>query len=122
MRDRKGSRRSTGRTELVQLAAQLLMQDSSLGLSGARKKAAARLGCDRIRDLPPLSEIEAALAEQQRLFGGNEFFRHLRFLREEAIKAMQFLSAFDPKLVGSVLSGTCGRVQWHYAARVRRFG
>jgi hypothetical protein len=107
MGERSSRAHGQGRQAVAQLAAQLVMQDGTLSLGAARRKAAARLGVSG-RQLPELSEIEAALVERQRLFGGEEHLNHLQHLREQAIKAMQFLAAFEPRLVGPVYSGTAG--------------
>jgi hypothetical protein len=107
MGDRSGRAHGQGRQAVAQLAAQLLMQDGTLSLGAARRKAAARLGISG-RQLPELAEIEAALIEHQRLFGGEEHAAHLHRLREQAVSAMQFLANFEPRLVGPVYSGTAG--------------
>jgi hypothetical protein len=59
--------------------------------------------------LPSNQEIEDALREHQRLFGGLERERHLEVLREAAAAAMRELAAYKPRLVGPVLSGTADR-------------
>ena len=72
----------------------------------AVEAAALRLGAVDDASLPRNSEIEDALREHQRLFQGATHGDHLRRLRNAAIDAMQFLSRFEPRLVGAVLDGT----------------
>jgi hypothetical protein len=56
--------------------------------------------------LPKNREIEDALAEYHRLFGGAKHGEILAGQRSAALSAMQLLSEFEPRLVGSVLAGT----------------
>lgn len=84
----------------------------------AKEKAASQLGIRERRYLPRNHEIEAALAEHQRLFDAQHQTRLSR-LREVAIQAMQLFEAFRPRLVGAVLSGRATRhsdVQLHLFA------
>jgi len=72
--------------------------------------------------LPKNSEIESALAEYQRLFGGASHLEALHAQRHAALSAMRYLREFEPRLVGPVLSGTATlhtEVQLHlFADRV----
>jgi hypothetical protein len=72
----------------------------------AKRKAAERLGATDIAVLPKNTEIEAALASHHRLFEGQRHSSALTGLRETALRAMQLLERFQPRLVGPVLSGT----------------
>ena len=72
----------------------------------AKRKAADRLGVVDRNALPANQEISAALAAQQRLFGGSAHADNLRVLREVALRAMSLLERFHPRLVGPVLAGT----------------
>jgi len=72
----------------------------------AKRKAADRLGVVDRNALPANQEISAALAAQQRLFGGPAHEDNLRALREVALRAMALLERFNPRLVGPVLAGT----------------
>ena len=72
----------------------------------AKRKAAERFGVVDGSVLPRNTEIEDALAEYQRLFGGSKHTLTLAGQRSAALSAMQLLSEFEPRLVGSVLSGT----------------
>lgn len=72
----------------------------------AKRKAAERLGATDIAVLPKNTEIEAALAEHQRLFEADTHSSELQSARRTALQAMQVLQKFEPRLVGPVLSGT----------------
>jgi hypothetical protein len=99
-------RRDDQRLRIAAEAARLI---SELGLRDyhqAKLRAAQRLGIHDERHLPRNTEIEAALREYQRLFGGEERVAYLRQLRETAVEAMHFFARFEPRLVGAVLDGT----------------
>lgn len=72
----------------------------------AKRKAAERFGVTDNAALPKNTEIEAALIEYQRLFGGASHVRSLHAQRSAALEAMHRLSAFEPRLVGPVLNGS----------------
>ena len=94
------------RQHIAQKAAQILLDSGTRDFLAAKQKAAHQLGVDDTKALPNNSEIETALAEYQRLFRATSQPEYLSRLREVAIEAMQFLTCFNPRLVGSVLSGT----------------
>ncbi len=72
----------------------------------AKRKAAERFGVTDGAVLPKNTEIESALVEYQRLFGGASHEQSLHAQRSAALLAMRRLQAFEPRLVGPVLSGT----------------
>lgn len=72
----------------------------------AKRKAAERLGVTDAAALPRNVEIEAALRERQRLFGGAAHGEGLKAQRRAALDAMRLLGEFEPRLVGPVLAGT----------------
>lgn len=99
----------TQRNEMAHTAARIMIERSIRDYRLAKQKAAEHLGINpRNSVLPKNSEIEAAMAEYQRLFGGREQAIRLLRMREAAAHAMQFFSDFRPRLVGEVLSGTAG--------------
>lgn len=101
-----GKRAETQRLRLAQTAARLMHEQGIRDFRLAKEKAAARLGVDiRRGSLPKNTEIEAALAEHQRLFGGERHSARLEDLRQAALDAMRQLADFRPRLVGDVLSG-----------------
>lgn len=72
----------------------------------AKRKAAERIGCAEKNQLPTNEEIETALAEHLRIFHGDSQPFRLKHLRETAVRAMQLLDPFQPRLVGPTLKGT----------------
>jgi hypothetical protein len=72
----------------------------------AKRKAAERLGVTDIAVLPRNTEIEHALQERQRLFSPDSHHSLIAAMRRTALRAMQLLKEFQPRLVGPVLSGT----------------
>lgn len=94
------------RAHIAAEAARLISETGLRDYALAKRKAAARLGVNDEAALPKNVEIDAALREYQRLFHADDQPRRLRVLRETAIEAMRFFSAFEPRLVGAVLDGT----------------
>ena len=94
------------RQRLAQKTAQILLDSGTRDFHAAKQKAAQQLGATDTNSLPNNSEIELALSEYQRIFRASSQPLHLERLRQIAIEAMQFLACFNPRLVGSVLSGT----------------
>lgn len=103
--EREGQQRQI----LVREAARIMAEDGVQDFAVAKRKAAERLGLGRERNLPKNSEIEQALREHQSLFLAQSQPRHLHQLRQHALKAMELLERFEPRLVGPVLSGTADR-------------
>jgi hypothetical protein len=108
MRERRHVTRGDNlRRALAQEAARLMAEHGIQDFGVAKRKAAERLGVvDGAAVLPKNSEIEAALGEYQRLFGGVSHLKSLRAQRRAALAAMRRLSEFEPRLVGAVLAGT----------------
>jgi predicted nucleotidyltransferase len=108
------------RRALAQEAARIMAEHGVQDFLIAKRKAAERFGVtDGAAVLPKNSEIELALAEYQRLFGGAAHVESLRAQRRAALAAMRRLSEFEPRLVGAVLAGTATRhsdVQLHLFA------
>lgn len=94
------------RKALAQEAARVMSEHGVRDFGFAKRKAAERLGVAGDGMLPRNSEIEAALAEYQRLYGGEEHDESLLAQRIAARDAMRLLRDFKPRLVGAVLSGT----------------
>lgn len=94
------------RRALAQEAARIMAQHGIHDFLTAKRKAADRLGVTDFSALPRNTEIEAALAEYQRLFGAGTHQQTLEAQRRAALHVMHWLSQFEPRLVGSVLSGT----------------
>jgi hypothetical protein len=107
MSKRPATTKDTRMRQLVtQEAARIMAEEGINDYLVAKRKAAERLGAPDTRNLPGNREIQDALIEYQRLFGGEDRPVLVQRLREAAIDAMQFLERFEPRLVGSVLHGT----------------
>lgn len=100
------SRDGRMRELLTQECARIMAVEGVRDFSLAKRKAALRLGAPDTRNLPQNREIQDALMDYQRLFGGDGQRHTLRALREAALEAMTFFERFRPRLVGPVLDGT----------------
>jgi predicted nucleotidyltransferase len=94
------------RSAVAQEAARLMAEHGIQDYLTAKRKAAERYGVVEGALLPKNTEIEAALASYQRLFGGEQHADSLQKQRRTALRAMQMLEQFEPRLVGAVLNGT----------------
>lgn len=94
------------RRALAQEAARIMSEQGIDDYRLAKRKAAERLGATDIAVLPKNTEIEAALAEHQRLFEADTHSSALEAARRTALQAMRLLQQFQPRLVGPVLGGT----------------
>lgn len=97
------------RQRIAQLAARLMAEDGLQDFSHAKRKAARQLGAEDSRYLPNNQEIEQELRVYQGLFQKEEHEERLHSLRQLAVDVMRQLEPFNPRLVGSVLSGTATR-------------
>ncbi|MEM9384221.1 MAG: hypothetical protein AAGA68_04120 [Pseudomonadota bacterium] len=93
------------RTVIAQQAARLVLDQGIRDYGVAKRKAAERLGAVSAALLPSNREVEQAVLEHRRLFGGSAALDQLHELRKGALEAMRFFSAYAPRLVGAVLSG-----------------
>lgn len=94
------------RQAIAREAARLMIDHGHEDYGIAKRKAAERFGVTDLAVLPRNTEIEAALAEHQRLFGAEEHARTLSAMRAAALETMRLLEGFEPRLVGPLLSGT----------------
>jgi len=94
------------RRALAQEAARVMAEHGIRDFLFAKRKAAERFGVVDGSVLPRNTEIEEALQEYQRLFGGDAHLESLQAQREVALEVMRRLVQFQPRLVGSVLQGT----------------
>lgn len=104
----KANRDARMRERLIQESARVMAVEGIRDFSIAKRKAALQLNAPRTTNLPQNREIQAALQDYQRLFGGEQQQSALQSLREAALEAMAFFATFRPRLVGSVLDGTAG--------------
>ena len=93
---------------VAQEAARILSEEGRKDYRIAKTKAAERLGIDPRAGLPTNQEVEQALFAHQSLFREQSHQPRLRELRASAVRAMRMFETFNPRLVGSVLSGTAG--------------
>ncbi|WP_290885500.1 hypothetical protein [Arenimonas sp.] len=93
------------RQQLAQEAARLLATGAQQDPARALRKAAERLGIRDESVFPGGDEIREALQAHQRLFGGDAPSSRRQALREAALEAMAFFTAFDPRLAGAALEG-----------------
>jgi hypothetical protein len=109
--ERRNNRRNDRKNDdnlralLAQEAARIIRNQGVDDFRLAKFKAADNLGFSQRGALPGNREIEAALAEQNRIFGGPEHASLLASLRQAALDLMYELEHFGPCLVGPVLSG-----------------
>jgi hypothetical protein len=94
------------RQAIAREAARLMIEHGHEDYGIAKRKAAERFGVTDLAVLPKNTEIEAALAEHQRLFGADAHASELVEMRTVALEAMRLLEEFEPRLVGPLLSGT----------------
>ena len=94
------------RRALAQEAARLMFEHGVDDYGFAKRKAAERLGASEYAVLPKNAEIDAALAEYQRLFAADTHADTIAEQRRAALDAMELLEEFEPRLVGPVLTGT----------------
>lgn len=106
------------RTVLAQEAARLICDHGISDYRAAKQKAADKLGLRNFGALPNNREIEAALAERNRIFSASRHENLLTQLRSIAVTVMHDLHVFKPRLVGSVLSGN---VTEHSAVNLHLF-
>lgn len=94
------------RHRLAHEAARLMAEGGFRDYHQAKLKAAERLGIHDDASLPRNREIEQALREYQRLFVGEPQLQAVHSRRQAALRALEFLAEFSPRLVGPVLDGT----------------
>ena len=90
------------RERVAETAAKLLYEGKFKEFIDAKKTAAQDLGAD---SLPSNLEVALKLLEIALEAEGEEYWRRLRRLRETALKLMETLRKFNPRLVGSVWRG-----------------
>lgn len=100
--------RDDARSAIAVQAARLMAQDGIEDYGLAKRKAAKQLGMPDTRRLPNNDEIDAALREYQDIYQSDDQGRRIRALREQTVRVMRELAAFNPHLTGSVLSGIAG--------------
>lgn len=100
------SRSNPHRRRLAYEAARIMEDLGVQAFDRARRKAAERAAIGDRRLWPSNEEIQEALLQQRRLFGGEKQDRDVRSLREQALAAMHAFSRFVPRLTGPALTGS----------------
>lgn len=94
------------RERVAEEAARLMIEQGIRDFATAKRKAAERLHLSSHGALPTNAMIESRLAARQRIFEAEDHGVRLSHLRMTALQVMKALSAFEPRLVGTVLAGT----------------
>jgi len=94
------------RLEVAAEAARIIATEGQHNYHIAKTKAAERMGVSDRLALPSNIEVREALSTYQNLYGGAQHHDNLEHLRNTAVRAMQGLGEFNPRLVGPVLDGT----------------
>ncbi len=98
-------KRYAARQHLAQQVARLMWEQGIQDYRLAKEKAARRLNVNH-QHLPDNREIAEALRVHSRLFGAGEASRRTQDLLAAAVEVMRLLNSLQPRLVGSLLSGT----------------
>jgi hypothetical protein len=94
------------RERLAQESARLMIEHGIVDYGLAKRKAAERLAVASAGALPSNSQIEACLAERQRIFEPATHLQRIEQLRLASLALMRMLAVFEPRLAGPVLAGT----------------
>ena len=97
--------RRTIRGRIAQEAARFMIEGGISDFKKAKRKALDRLRIKRTTSIPSNEEVETARLQYHRIFLADIQPNWLSHMRAVAINAMQLTGAFEPRLVGSVLSG-----------------
>lgn len=103
-------------SRVVQEAARIICEDGLADYRLAKQKAVERLGLGFGTPLPSNADIQDAVIQYQRLFGGRAYAERLGKLRRTAVQAMRLLKDYRPRLVGAVATGAttdAHKVQLH---------
>lgn len=98
-------RPSSQRERIAYEAARILLDQGLEDFDRARRKAAERIGVPDRRQWPTKEDVRDAVLAQRRLFLGQADRDELRRLRTAALRAMEALEPFSPRLVGAALNG-----------------
>jgi len=87
--------------------ARIMVEEGVHNRNRAIEKAVKRLGMKASCQLPNSGQIDDAIRDRQQLFNQVRHGQTLRIRREIAQEALNFLSAYQPRLIGSTLDGSC---------------
>lgn len=94
------------RERIAEEAARLMIEQGIRDYATAKRKAAERLRIQTSGALPSNALVEERVAARQRIFEAGEHAERQSVLRRIALRLMDELAAFRPRLVGPVLAGT----------------
>src|SRR3982750_845016 len=96
------------RRQIAIIAARLMYDREEKEYFTAKRKAARQFGVNvrfHPKDLPSNAEIREQIQTLAQVYEGETRVENLREMRLEALRMMRHLSAFRPRLIGSVLTG-----------------
>jgi hypothetical protein len=96
------------RRQIALLAARLMYDREESEYFTAKRKAARQLGVEyrfRPKDLPSNREIRDQIQSLAQFYEGDKRNENILQMRLAALRMMRLLSAFHPRLIGSVLTG-----------------
>ncbi|NKF21154.1 hypothetical protein [Solimonas marina] len=94
------------RNVIAEEAARIVCSESLIDYHAAKLKALHRLGLpSRHTSLPDNGQVDAAVIDYLRLFGGAAYTQRLARMRQLAPRLMRSLAAFEPRLTGGAVSG-----------------
>jgi hypothetical protein len=93
------------KARIAQVAARLMVEDGIHDHALAKRKALRQLDLPAGHGLPGNDEIDAAIRDYRALFEPEASDAELLALRQQALRAMIDLDAFQPVLVGGVANG-----------------
>jgi hypothetical protein len=103
---RKRDKPDHRRLAVADEAARIMQEQGLRDFRSAKSKALVRLGLEDHGAMPSNEEIEHALTARNRIFLGDSHEKLLEQMRRAALRIMQELEAYQPRLVGSVLNGS----------------
>ena len=96
------------RASIASAAARLMAEDGVADIHHAKRKAARQLGLPEHTAYPDNAEVEAQLRAYRSLYQEQAHPELLRAMRLSALRLLELLADFSPRLAGSVLDGTAG--------------
>lgn len=96
------------RASIASAAARLMAEDGIADIHHAKRKAARQLGLPEHTAYPDNAEVEAQLRAYRSLYQEQAHPELLRAMRLSALRLLDLLADYSPRLAGSVLDGTAG--------------
>ena len=96
------------RRQVAVEAARIIAQQGFIDYDGARRKAASRLRVTDKKCWPDNAEIAQELEVYRSVFQADDRPATLQRLRRSAVRAMELIEEFEPRLVGAVRDGSAG--------------